>query len=41
MSLSNIFEDAHRRVSIAKQRNEHDRSRMWTGLDLMTPEDII
>jgi len=33
MSLSNIFKDAHRRVSIAKQRVQHDRSRMWTGLD--------
>jgi hypothetical protein len=32
-TLRDIFDDAHRRVCIAKQRNEEDRSRMWTGLD--------
>lgn len=32
MHNHDLFEDAHRRVCIAKQRNETDRSRMWTGL---------
>ncbi|TLX16396.1 hypothetical protein [Rhizobium sp. MHM7A] len=32
-SLRDIFDDAHRRVCIAKQRNEEDRSRMWTGMN--------
>lgn len=32
-TLSNIFNDAHRRVCIAKQRGETDRSKMWTGMD--------
>lgn len=31
MGLRDIFDDAHRRVCIAKQRNEFDRDRMWTG----------
>lgn len=32
--LDCIFDDAHRRVCIAKQRNEKDRSRIWTGLSM-------
>lgn len=30
--------DAHRRVCIAKQRNETDRSKIWTGLTI--PSEI-
>jgi len=32
-SLRDIFDDAHRRVCIANQRNETDRERIWTGMD--------
>lgn len=32
MTLDDVFDDAHRRVCIAKTRNEIDRSRMWVGL---------
>lgn len=32
MSLESIFDDAHRRVCIARQRGEFDRARIWTGL---------
>jgi hypothetical protein len=32
-SLRDIFDDAHRRVCIAKQRNQTDRAGIWTGMD--------
>jgi hypothetical protein len=31
MGLRDIFDDAHRRVCIAHQRNEFDRAKIWTG----------
>ena len=38
MNMYDIFTDAHRRVCIARQRNEFDRSRIWVGLAM--PSDI-
>lgn len=32
--LNHIFDDAHRRVCIAKRRGEKSRARIWTGLAL-------
>lgn len=32
-SLIDVFDDAHRRVCIARGRNEDDRGRMWTGMN--------
>ena len=32
MKMHEIFDDAHRRICIAKQRNEFKKSDMWIGL---------